>query len=189
MKNTTSWSFAPHFALVFAALCAFALLFAGCQTSTSTASPVVQAIQNPNNIAKGIEGLVTVTANRVLAKNPSYTSEVVAAADALVAIANSNPNGFSSDDLTAILSKTKLPATDQAEIVSDFATALGMFQSSFQVSFPTLKPSIAIYLFAVADGIYTATGKTTVPIPTIPWPPVTAPAVTPTPAPSPTPAA
>ena len=43
---------------------------------------------------------------------------------------------------------------------------------SFNVTFPTLKPNYAIYLTAVANGLYGAAGKTAsvVALPVIPWP-------------------
>ena len=162
--------------------CASLLAFTACQAPTSTNATVVQ-LESPNNIAKAVQGGIQIGATAFLSKNPSYNAEVLAVADALVAAAASNPAGLSASDITAILAKTSASTTVQSEIASYATSALGLFESSFTINFPTLKPNYQIYLLATANGLFAATGNGTkvVPLPVIPWPPV-APAPTPTPA-------
>lgn len=152
-----------------------------CTAPTSTNSTVV-AIENPNNEAKIVQGGVQIGATASLAKNPSYKGELVAAADALIAASASNPSGLSGSDISAILAKTSISTVTQNEVASYATSALGLFEADFTLNFPTLKPNYGIFLIAVADGLYTATGNGTkvVALPVIPWPPVTAvPAATP----------
>ena len=163
-------------------LCVLSMGMTACQAPTSTNANVV-ALENPNNIAKVVEGGVQIGATAFLAKNPSYNAEVVAAADALLAAAASNPAGLTASDITAILAKTSISGSTQAEVASYATSALGLFESSFTLQFPTLKPNYSIYLIATADGLLAASGNGTkvVALPVIPWPPVTP---TPTPAPA-----
>lgn len=146
----------------------------------------VQAVENPNNIGKAVQAGVQIAATPILAKNPSYASDFVAAADALIALANSNPGTVTQADIQASLSKTPIASTTQTEIASYATSALSVFESSFNVTFPTLKPNYAIYLDAVANGLFGALGRTSsqVPLPVIPWPPAAAAAPTPTPTPA-----
>ena len=160
------------------------LAFSGCNAPTSTSATAV-ALENPNNVAKAVEGGVQIAATAFLAKNPTYSTEVLAAADALIAASASNPATLTATDIAAIFTKSTISASTQAEIVSYATSALGLFESNFTLNFPTLKPDYSIYLIAVADGLYSATGNGTkvVALPVIAWPPV-APTPTPTPTPS-----
>ena len=160
--------------------------FSACSAfNTTQTSAAVQAIENPNNIAKAAQDVVQASATAFLAKNPSYAGDVTAAADAFTALASSNPSLITSADIAAVLSKTSIKASTQAQIVSYASSALGVFLSDFEANFPTLKPNYSIYLIAVANGLNVAQGRAAVPLPVIPWPP--APTPTPTPAPTPTP--
>lgn len=149
-------------------------LFCGCSTLFTPAqnAAVVSTVENPNNIGKVVQGGVQIGATAFLAKNPTYAADLIAAADALTALATSNPASVSQADIQASLVKSGIAPATQTEIASYANTALALFQSSFNVTFPTLKPNYAIYLDAVANGLYGATGKTSsvVALPVIPWP-------------------
>ena len=149
-----------------------------CQAPTSTNANVV-VIENPNNQAKVVTGVISVAANRFLAKNPTYKAELVAVADSLVAAAHGNIRSFTQTDIAAILGKTSLNVAVQSEAANDAGLALDMFNTAFAIQFPGVKVNYGIFLDAVANGLYAATGHATVPVPVIPWPPVTP---TPTPA-------
>lgn len=147
-------------------------------------SAAVQAVENPNNIGKAVQAGVQIAATPILARNPSYASDFVAAADALIALANSNPGSVTQADIQASLARMSIAPATQTEIASYATSALSVFESSFNVTFPKLKPNYAIYLDAVANGLFGALGRTAseVPLPVIPWPAPAAP--TPTPAPA-----
>ena len=155
-------------------------LFAGCKTAST--NPTISAIENPNNEAKVVTGAVSLATARFVAVNPSYQSEAIAVADALVVAASGNPATLSAPDITAILAKTPLSSATQKELGTDLPLALDLFNSAFAINFPGVPVNYGIFLDAVANGIYSATGKPTVAVPVIPWPPVT-PTPTPTPAP------
>ena len=161
--------------------CLLALALTGCSTLFTPAqnAATLQALENPNNIAKAAQSGVQIAATAFLAKNPSYAADVTAAADALTALAASNPALVTGTDIAAALAKSGISSSVQGEIVAYSTSALGLFLTDFQTTFPTLKPNYSIYLLAVANGLNGATGKPAVPLPVIPWPPVTA---TPTPA-------
>lgn len=150
------------------------LLFtSGCSTlfSPGTSTQIVQAVENPNNIAKAVQGGVHIAATAFLARNGvKYGAEVQAAADAFTALAASNPSSLTGDDIAAALKGTGISVSTQTEIASYATSGLGEFLTDFQVSFPTLKPNIAIYLQAVANGLNLAAGKVAVPLPVIPYP-------------------
>lgn len=168
-------------ALVSIPLALILFAVAACNAPTSTNSTAV-ALENPNNIALVVTGAVKIGAQRFLLKNPSYNAQVVAIADALVVAASGNPQTLTAQDIATTVSDTKfgLNASAQLEIAGDLSTALDLFETTFNIQFPGLKPNVAIYLDAVANGLYSAAGKTTaVVLPVIPWPPVT-----PTPAPA-----
>ena len=151
---------------IFVCLC---LAFAGCATTSTT--PTVQALLNPNNLAVAAQDTVSAGVALVLARNPSYQGAISAVADALVATAASNPGQLSSADIVALLAKTGLNSTDQAEITAGVIAAQGVYLSAFKgVSLPTLKPVYQLFLDAVANGIYLATGHATVTLPVIPIP-------------------
>lgn len=161
-----------------ALLLAAVLVDAGCATlgkifSPSQTSSVVQAVENPNNEASAVQAGVTAGATAFLARNPSYSNELVAVADSLVGLASGNPTTFTAADIEATLAKTSLSTSQQNEISSIVVAALGTFQAAFKVNFPNLNPGYAIFVDAVANGLYQATGNGTkvVPLPVIPWPP------------------
>jgi hypothetical protein len=166
---------------------ALALSAASCNAPTST-NPTVVSIENPNNQAKIVTGAVKIAGQRFLLKNPTYSSQVAAIADALVVVANGNPATLTAQDVQTTVADPKfsLSSSQQLEIAGDITTALDLFETTFSIQFPGLKPNYAIFLDAVANGLYGATGSTaTVTLPVIVWPPVTAaPTPTPTPAPS-----
>lgn len=180
MKNTK---------LTLIAIIAAVAGLAGCNAPTST-NKTVTALENPNNIAQVVTGGVKIAGQRFLLKNPSYTNQVAAVADALALVANGNPASLTSQDIQSTVSDPKfgLNTSQQLEVAGDLSTALDLFETTFQIQFPGLKPNYAIYLDAVANGLYGAAGKSTqIPLPVIPWPPVAAVlAPTPTPAPIPT---
>ncbi len=156
-------------------------------TALPASSPVVLALENPNNIGKAVQFGVQLGATAFLARNTTYGPELDAAADALVAFAASNPAGVSQADIANVLAKTKgVSQVTQNEISVYAISGLSIFETSFSVSFPQLKPNYAIYVDAIANGLYGATGKplSEVPLPAIPWPPLPA-----NPSPTPTPAA
>lgn len=163
-------------------------LFAGCAAPSST-NKTVTALENPNNIAQVVTGGVKIAGQRFLLKNPSYTNQVAAVADALAVIANGNPSSLTAQDIQSTVSDPKfaLSSSQQLEFAGDLTTALDLFETTFNIQFPGLKPNYAIYLDAVANGLYGAAGKATqIPLPVIPWPPVAA-ALAPTPTPTPAP--
>lgn len=168
----------------FAALILAAVLpLCGCQLFTpAEKTSALQAVENPNNIGKVVQGGVQIASTAILAKNPTYSADFVAAADALVALANSNPATVTQADIQASLAKSGIASATQTEIASYATTALSLFESSFNVTFPALKPNYAIYLDAVANGLYGGAGKTAsqVVLPVIPWPPATMTALAPT---------
>lgn len=151
------------------------LLFAStaCVSPTSTNTTVV-SLENPNNEAAAVQAVIAIAANRVLAKNPGYTADALTVADGLSAIANgTEASGVSAPDIAAVLANPKLsmPIAMQADVSSDYNLALGLFNTTFQLKFPTLKLNYNIFVLAFANGIYSAEGKPTVPLPVIPWPP------------------
>lgn len=161
------------------ALIAFCILtsLTGCATLFTPAqtAAVKSAVTDPNNIAKASQDGVQIAATAFLARNPTYAGDVTAAADVLLALAASNPSAVTTTDIAAALAKTSISISVQAEVASYAASALGLFENDFQVSFPTLKPNYSIYLDAVANGLNLAQGKTAavVTLPVIPWPPAT----------------
>lgn len=157
-------------------LLAVALLGGGCSAFTpATTAQVKAALLDPNNDAKAAKTLIAATANRILAKNPTYSDDVLALANALTAAAQSNGSLLTAGDVTKALAnpKTKIDAATQAEIVADFTLAQGLFLDDFPVTLPTFKPIYQLWLQSVANGLYIATGNPTVAVPVIP--PATAP--------------
>lgn len=182
MKNTK---------LTLIAIIAAVAGLAGCNAPTST-NKTVTALENPNNIAQVVTGGVKIAAQRFLLKNPKYENQVAAVADVLAVIANGNPSSLTAQDIQSTVSDPKLGlnSSQQLEVAGDLTTALDLFEVTFNIQFPGLKPNYAIYLDAVANGLYGAAGKSTqIPLPVIPWPHVAAVlAPTPTPGPTPSPA-
>ena len=160
---------------------AAALALCGCQTTgtNSTSSAALQAITNPNNLAIAAQDSVNAGVALILARNPSYQPALVGLADSLAAIASSNPAQLSSSDVAAILGKSGISGSDAEEIQVAIVTAQGVFLSAFKgTSLPQLKPIYTLFLDAIANGIYLATGKPTITLPVVPVP---APAATPAP--------
>ena len=154
------------------------LALTACTAPTST-NAIVSSLEDPNHEALVLQGTITVVANRVLAKNATYAPEALAFANILVTVANGTETQIAAPDVGTLLADPNLKITTSLhdEIVSDYNTALGLFNATWQLKFPTLKPNYNIFLLAFANGILTAEGKTTVPLPVIPWPPaVVAPA-------------
>jgi outer membrane lipoprotein SlyB len=158
--------------IALAALCAIAL--SGCQTPSSNAT--VSALQNPNNEAKAVQAAVTLAATTFLANkgNVQYSPEVVAVADALAVLAAGNPQNLTVTDIAGLVAAAKASAATAGEITAELNAALGLFNSSFAINFPTLKPSYNVFLLAVANGLKQATGGTATALPVIPWPPAAA---------------
>lgn len=162
--------------VLFACLMAATMGTTACNAPTSSNATVVK-LENPNNIAQVVQGGVKLAGQRFLLKNPNYKTEVVAAADALVLVAAGNPSTLTAADIQAALANPNLgiSASTQLEISGDLTTTLDLFEVTFALQFPGLKPDYAIYLDAVANGLYAAGGQTTVvSLPVITWPPVTA---------------
>jgi hypothetical protein len=155
-------------------LASLAVALTACNQPTSTA-PAVVAIENPNAIAKTTQAVVQAGVTAILAKNPTYSAEIVAVGDVLQTVAQSNPGVVNQATIAGALSKSNISAATQSEITAYLTSALTLFESNFQVQFPTLKVDYAIYLDAVSNGIYLATGNAgkVVALPVIPWPPVT----------------
>lgn len=153
-----------------------AVSLTGCNLfSTGGSSTTTQALTNPNNIARAVQDASAAGGALFLNRNPGYSAELVAAADALVAFSSGNPSTLTGQDLAAILAKTGIRSATQAEISAGLTTALSIFQADFQTQFPSLKPNYAIYLDAVANGLYIAAGKANqaITLPVIAWPPGT----------------
>jgi hypothetical protein len=164
MKNTAA----------FIALIALAVLLSGCQ-STSQTSAASAAMKNPNNQAKAVQDTIAAVLTPVLAKNPSYAPTCLAAGNVLAAIAASDPSQLTAADLVAAVSKIPNVPTGQAQEVAQYlVSALGAFQNDFGVQFPELKPPYKLFLTAAANGLFIPTGRPTLPLPIIPWPPVAA---------------
>ena len=156
-------------------------IFAGCTTPTSSNTTVV-ALENPNNQAKAVQYGVTAGATAFLANknNAQYAPELVAVAYALALVAAGNPQNLTAADIAGLVKMAKVSDAVANEVTAEGTALLGVFNSAFAINFPTLKPNYQIFLFAVSNGIYMATGGTAVALPVIPWPPV---AVTPVVAP------
>lgn len=150
-------------------LCAglLALGTTGC-TTTSSSSPVVQTLENPNNQAKAVQTGLGFTLSLVLAHNPSYASELDSVADSLVAAAAANPAALTNTDILGFLSKTHLASADQDLIVAGVLEGQETYETSFQgLQLPSLGPVYQLFMDAVANAIYTATGKPPVTLPTV----------------------
>jgi hypothetical protein len=156
-------------------------------TATSTGpSQVVLALENPNNIGKAVQAGVQFGATAFLANNSTYKGEVLAAADGILAFGASNPSGVTGADIASVLANTGISTKTQSEIASYATSGLSLFETNFNVTFPALKPNYAIYLDAIANGLFAALGDVSleVTLPVIPWPPANAAAPTPTAAPT-----
>lgn len=148
---------------------AAALALCGCQTTGSSSSSVSAVLTNPNNLAIAAQDSINAGVALILARNPSYQASLVGVADALAAVASSNPAQLSSSDVAGILAKTSLSSTDAEEVQVAVVTAQGVFLSAFKgVALPQLKPVYALFLDAIANGIYLATGHPTITLPTVP---------------------
>lgn len=163
----------PVLCLLFSVLCF--LPFTGCVAPTSTNSAIV-ALQNPNNEAKAVQAATQGAATAFLANadNTQYVPELVAVADALTTIAAGNPQSITAADIAGLVATVKLSPATANQVAAIGTSLLGVFNSSFAVNFPTLKPNYTIFLIAVANGLHAATGGTAAPLPVIPWPPAPA---------------
>lgn len=149
-----------------------ALGLTGCQATGTGTSTAIQTITNPNNLATAAQESVTVIATAVLARNPKLTATFVAAADALVAAASSNPGAISTSDVTSLLATAGLSTTDQEEIAMGVMAAQNVFLTAFKgANLPSLAPIYQLFMDAVANGIYGATGHAAVALPTVTIPP------------------
>jgi hypothetical protein len=158
--------------LLSAAAASAALALSGCASlfTSSTATSVKTALANPNTDAKIVQDAVAPVAAAILANNPSYASEVTAAADGLAALASLNPKGVTQADISAILAKTNLSPADQAKILAGIVLAQGEFLTAIQdlgISLPQLNGTYALFLTAAANGLYIATGHAALPLPTV----------------------
>jgi hypothetical protein len=171
--------------------CAVALAFnAGCQSTTTpggapapTALQQIKAQLTPNVVAKGAQDAIAAVGAAVLANNPKYNADFVAAADALTALASQDPTGVTAGDFNAVLALTNLSASDQKAISAGLVLAIGTYEADFKLNFPQLKPNYVLFLDAAANGLFIASGNGTkvVPLPVVTVP---APVVAPTPAPA-----
>lgn len=161
----------------FPAVIFLSLVLCGCTTLFTPAqtTAVKQAVSDPNNIGKATQAGVQLAASLYLGKNNNATTtgDYAAAADVLTALAATNPNAITGADISSALTTAKVATSTATQIASDAEAALSLFETSFSITFPTLKPNYAIYLLAVANGLNGALGKAQVPLPVIPWPPVT----------------
>jgi hypothetical protein len=164
--------------LVSLILLAAGISLAGCLSATQKAA-IVSVVENPNNIAAGTEKVAQSAATAVLANNPTYAPDFAAAADALLAVADSNPTDLVPSDIAGALAKTSISAAIQKSANAVISSALGSYKTSWNASLPTVSPNWSLFLKAFANGLNEAMGKAGVPLPVVPWPPVAAPAVAP----------
>lgn len=157
---------------LFAVLCTFAL--SGCVSGTSTgstAAPIVgqqiTAQLTPAKLAKGVQDVLAAVGAGVLAKNPTYSGDVAAAADVFTAIATSNPASLTPADVLQALSKSKVSSAAQQEIATYVGAALALYESDFKVDFPALQPNYALFATAIANGLNAASSNASkiVPLP------------------------
>lgn len=121
-------------------------LFAGCQSIQIT----------PAQLASATQQGITVAGQLFLARNPSYTAEVQAAADAFTALAASNPAAITPADINAALAKTSISAKTQADISAGAILALSLFETNFKINLPSLPTNYALFANAVAAGLNAA---------------------------------
>ena len=121
-------------------------LFAGCQSIQIT----------PAQLASATQQGITVAGQLFLARNPSYTAEVQAAADAFMALAASNPAAITPADINAALAKTSISAKTQADISAGAILALSLFETNFKINLPSLPTNYALFANAVAAGLNAA---------------------------------
>lgn len=157
--------------LVIAASLSGCSLFSPAPTTTGAVIPAPTV--TTANFAKGTQAVIFAVATGFLANNPKYASETVAAADALVALAATNPATLTASDLTAALANTGLSSKTQASIGQYATSALGIYETDFAVNLPTLKPQYGLFLIAVANGLYQANGKAALPLPAVSFIPKT----------------
>lgn len=121
-------------------------LFSGCQSIQIT----------PAQLASATQQGITVAGQLFLARNPSYTAEVQAAADAFTALAASNPAAITPADINAALAKTSISAKTQADISAGAILALSLFETNFKINLPSLPTNYALFANAVAAGLNAA---------------------------------
>ena len=135
-----------------------ALSLAGCKTTgTSSITTQITSQLTPQTLAKGAQDVLAAGGSAILAKNPSYTADVSAAADVFTAIATSNPAALSG--VEAALSKSSVSAANQKAIAVYVNAALGLYESDFKISFPALQPNYALFATAIANGLNVASGN------------------------------
>jgi hypothetical protein len=173
--NKPSAPMPPVSLILVALLCLVAFGNVACTAPTST-NPTVVQLENPNNQAKITQGAVQGLAGLFLNRNPGYKNELKAAGDTLLALAASNPATLTGADVSAYLGNTSLSGVTQNEISNEVTGALAVYEAAFNFSFPTVKVNYAIFLDAVANGLYAASGyaASEIALPVIPWPPVAA---------------
>ena len=160
-------------------LCVLSLGMTACQTTTGVSlTTQIKAQLTPNVLAKATQDTVGAVGAAVLANNPKYTADFLAAADALQAIAQQNPVLLTTADFAAVITATKLSAQDQKALSAGITLALGTYQSDFSINFPKLQINYVLFLDATSNGLYIASGNGTkcVPLPVIPVPAFAAPA-------------
>lgn len=122
----------------------------GCQSIPITPAALASATQ---------QGL-TAAGQLFLARNPSYASEVQAAADVFTALAASNPSAITPSDINAALAKTSISATTQADISAGAILALSIFETNFKLNLPSLPTNYTLFAQAVANGLNAAVHPT-----------------------------
>ncbi len=142
----------------FAGLCLTACSLFAPATATTAAGPLAGLV-TPANLAAATTDTNSAVGATVLAKNPSYTAEVQAAADAFAALAASNLTILTGADVTATLAKTGISATTQQALASGITIALGIYERDFSAKLPTLKPDYSLFVKAIANGLLGALGK------------------------------
>ena len=155
--TTTKQKHMKKFAL---SVIVLALSLAGCKTTgTSSITTQITSQLTPQTLAKGAQDVLAAGGSAILAKNPSYTADVSAAADVFTAIATSNPAALSGADVEAALSKSSVSAANQKAIAVYVNAALGLYESDFKISFPALQPNYALFATAIANGLNVASGN------------------------------
>jgi hypothetical protein len=139
----------------------FAATLSGCalfQPSTGTST-----VFTPENVAKASSDALAISGALFLQNNPSYAGELLAAADAIAALAASNPAVVTGTDIAAALGKTSISEKTQGQISAAVSLALGIFVKDFSTNLPTLKPQYALFVKAAANGLYAAVGHAPIP--------------------------
>jgi len=149
------------------------LTFQGCSTTagTSTISSLTAQL-TPTVLAKGAQDVIAAAGGAILAKNPKYVGDVLAAADVFTAIATSNPAALTGADVAAALATGGVSSANQSAISTYVSAALALYQSDFKINFPTLQPNYALFATAIANGLNVAAGNTSkvVALPVVPAP-------------------